>query len=146
MAFERLADRGKGCVLALVREGLFDCYEEVIGQDAQEDVGIGSMRQLMEYGPLRKRAFHGPIRIFGSCQHIVYPPRLLGGEILVVGFQEVRSVKSHGFVELFGQEFSVEVLGGSIIGNAVVPGNSRITLFEAAYPFPDLLGFDQPAL
>lgn len=78
MRAELLADAPPGGVNPLVQESLFDSNQQVIRQDAQEDVRLRSILKVVENRPLHQGSLHVSKRIFHSREQNVGAPNLIG--------------------------------------------------------------------
>lgn len=67
-----------GGVDSLIQEVLFDGDQQMVGQHAEKDVGLGTVLQLVENGTLHQRGLHIPERLFHTRQQKVGAPDLIG--------------------------------------------------------------------
>ena len=93
---ELLAQRGPRGVHALIQEALLDRDEQVVGEHAEEDVGLDPMLQVMKDRPLHERTLHGAEGVIDAGQEDVQAPDLLVTEILAIGLEQIPAVELLG--------------------------------------------------
>src|SRR5262249_25997138 len=74
---ELLAQAPPRRVRALVEELFLDGHEQVVGQDAEENVRLRAPLQVVKDRALHQRAFHRPEGSFHSCQEGIGAPDLI---------------------------------------------------------------------
>jgi hypothetical protein len=83
-------------VNAAVQEALLDTDQQVIGQHAQEDVGLGALLELMKDRPLHQRALKRAEGGLHAAEQSVDAPELRGAQILAVGLDQIGAVQLRG--------------------------------------------------
>ena len=72
---------------ALVQQRLLDRDQQVIGEHAEEDVGVHPSLDLVQDGPLGERALHVAEGIFDPREQAVDAPEFVVTKIAAIGFQ-----------------------------------------------------------
>src|SRR5438105_15497477 len=115
---------------AAVEESLLDTDQQMIGEHAQEDVGLGAVLELVEDRPFHQRTLESAESRLRPGEQIVNAPDLLSVQILPVGLEQV------GAVELLGARFPVAVFSPyqsgllGLILDAVITCHSRIAFAQ----------------
>ena len=92
MSAQLLAEGPPRGVDIAIQKSFLDCDQQVISQQAEENVRLGAPLEVMEDGPLHQRALHGPKSRFHPGQQNVSFPDLVVGPILAVALEQVAAV------------------------------------------------------
>ena len=76
--------------------------KQVIRQDAQEDMRLHPVLQVMEDRTLRQRCLDRPERTLRTGQRHVHQPRLSGRQIRAIGPQQITPIEQLGLGLLVG--------------------------------------------
>ena len=93
MGTEDVADGAPAAMIALLAQAELDGVEQVISQDADEDMSIDPPLKLVEHRPQPQIAFQGLDRLLHAGQRGVKFPDLLPTHVLAAGAQQVGSVQ-----------------------------------------------------
>ncbi len=72
-----------------VPAGLLDGHQQMVGENAEEDMSLDAPLQMVEDRPLRERTFHGAEGGLDAREENVGPPDLLSGEVGATGLQQI---------------------------------------------------------
>jgi hypothetical protein len=88
----------------VIQEPFFDGHQEMVSQDAEEDVRLRAILEMVEDGPLQQRTLHGPEGRLHWREQDVGAPDLLRGQVLPVGLQRMAAI------QFFSDAFFLAVL------------------------------------
>lgn len=75
---------------------LLDGDQQVISQHTEEDVGLGTVRKLMEDRTLHQSGLHRSERTFHQGQQHVGSPDLIGAQVLAIRLEDVAAIELLG--------------------------------------------------
>ncbi len=79
-----------------IQEPLLDGHEQVISQDAEKDMRLHAIFELMKNGPLGEQTLHCPERRFYPGEQNIGAPDFIGTQILPIGPQYIAPVQLLG--------------------------------------------------
>jgi len=117
---------------AAVEKTLLDADQQMIGEHAQEDVGLGAMLELVKNRPFRQRRLERAEGSLHPGEQIVDASDLFGAQILPVGFEHIGAV---------------ELLGAGLAGAVFLPHQSRLSgvILDAVVACHARIALAQPA-
>src|SRR5215208_650699 len=125
---------------ALVEEALLDGNQQVIGENAEKDVSLDAMLELVEDGSLAQRALHVAEGVFDAGQQDIEAPRLLGRQVFAIGLQQVGAVEAKGTLLFLVIFLPIQRLLGFAVLHPPIAGYARVALLDSAEGFIHLVG------
>src|SRR6266851_757212 len=140
-----LAQRRPRGMPPVVETALVDGDKQMVGEHAEEDVGLHAVLEVMEDRALHQRALQGAEGRLDSREQDIEMPDLFVSEILAIGLEQVGAVQRAGgrlFLCLLGPAHRRR---RGVVADDVVPPDPRVALLEPADRLLDLGGVTQTA-
>src|SRR3989449_3280369 len=139
MGAELLPQRPPGSVQAAIQVSFLHRHQEMVGQDAEEDMSLRALFEMMEDGPLHQRTLHRPEGGLDARQQDIGAPDFVGGQVLVVGLQHVAAIQLGRDRFLLALLLPGQGLRLGIVVHPVIAGHARIAFSEPAHRLVNLL-------
>jgi hypothetical protein len=119
-------------VKAAVEAAALDTEQQVVGEHAEEDIGWGTVLELVEDRPFYQRTLEAAEGGLNAGKQTADAPDLFDAKIVAVGFEQIGAVQLLG-AGLFGAVLLPPQLRPlRVIVDAIITCDPRITLAQAA--------------